>query len=67
MNDYLNQDCDLAPDIESMLLAHVPEIFLQQHRHLSAVLTALGNVRSWGKSGKHLLVASFSHFDPKRT
>jgi hypothetical protein len=31
MNDYLNQDCDLAPDLESMLLAHVPEIFLQQY------------------------------------
>jgi hypothetical protein len=28
---------------------------------------ALANVRSWGQTGKHLLVVSISGFDPKPT
>ena len=31
------------------------------------VLTGLGNVRFWGRSGKHLLRPSSSDFDPTRT
>src|SRR4030095_14774692 len=35
--------------------------------HLSAVPTALSNVRYRGWTSRHMLIARFSHFDPERT
>jgi hypothetical protein len=35
--------------------------------HETDMPTALGNVRSQGRSGKHLLALSFSGFDPEKT
>jgi hypothetical protein len=35
--------------------------------HFSAVLTAPSNVGYRGQSGRHMLVARFSHFDPNRS
>jgi hypothetical protein len=58
MNDYLNQDCDLAPDLESMLLAHVPEIFLQQYRHFCDVNDGRSGVRNWADCGSAALTLS---------
>jgi hypothetical protein len=35
--------------------------------HFSDMPTVLSDVRCWGPSGKHLLAASISPFDPSRT
>jgi hypothetical protein len=35
--------------------------------HFPAVPTTPSNVRYPGKTGRHMLIARFSHFDPKRT
>src|SRR5258708_34993488 len=41
--------------------------FLQQNRHRTDMPTLLSDVRCWGQSGKHLLAASISPFDPNAT
>ena len=33
--------------------------------HFSPVPTASSNIGYWGHTGKHLLIARFSHFDPQ--
>src|SRR5258708_21442740 len=40
--------------------------FLQQNRHQTDMPSLLSDVRCWGQSGKHLLAASISPFDPGR-
>jgi hypothetical protein len=35
--------------------------------HFSDIALELGDVRYWMNSGKHLLLASISEFDPTRT
>ena len=47
--------------------SHLAKRLLQQYRHEPDMPTALRDVRSRGQSGKHLLVLSFSGFDPKET
>src|SRR5664279_2623506 len=41
-----------------------PKRLLQQYRHRTDMPTLLSDVRCWGQSGKHLLAASISPFDP---
>ena len=38
------------------------DLSFDHHREVAST-----HVRYWGKSGKYMLVASFSYFDPKRT
>jgi hypothetical protein len=46
-NEFLNQHCALAPDIESMLLARTLKILLQQYLP-GAVIGLFGEVlRKW--------------------
>jgi hypothetical protein len=49
------------------LFAEAFNRLLQQNRHRTDMPTLLSDVRCWVNSGKHLLAASISEFDPSAT
>ena len=52
----------------TILLTEPPSVIdVAYWRHRTDTPTLLSDVRSWVNSGKHLLAASISHFDPFRT